>query len=308
MTRIVFLLLVLLFSGMEATSQKEGGNPAKYKKVIVGPGPEDLVLDTVIGRRLIISCDNRRNNHIQGNIWQYDFSTGKAMVLMFKQALYFDFHPHGMHMITQDGVSYLFVINHIFSSHSEIDRFIVKKEHLVLDKRYQGIPGQPNDIFALSKDEFYYTSSKMIGGKIYHFVNDKAAPVIKGLKMPNGIYIENDTLYFTATLGNALFKAPLKTFKKKKVCKLKGGDNIMKYSKNEFLIASHQSFSKFMKHAGNPQKPSPSMIYKVNIVTGEKKVVFSDDGNTISAASTAVSYQNKLYIGQVFEDFILTEE
>ena len=308
MIRIVLLTFTILFSGILASAQKNETTPGKYKKVEVGSGPEDLVLDTVVGRRLIISCDNRRNRYMKGSIWEYDLSTGKATVFPFKQALYFDFHPHGMHMITANGVSYLFVINHILKTHSEIDRFIVTKDLLVLDKRYQTIPGLPNDIFALSKDEFYYTSSKMMSGKIYHFTGGKATPVIKGLNMPNGIYLENDTLYFTVTLSNVLLKAPLKTLKKKKVCNLKGGDNITKYSRNEFLIASHQSFNKFMKHSKHPEKHSPSLIYKVNFETGEKTVVFSDDGKTISAASTAVSYKNKLYIGQVFEGFILVEE
>jgi hypothetical protein len=45
--------------------------------------------------------------------------------------------------------------------------------------------------------------------------------------------------------------------------------------------------------------------FAINRITGEQKVLFSDDGKKISAASTALIYDGHLYISQVFDDFIL---
>jgi hypothetical protein len=73
----------------------------------------------------------------------------------------------------------------------------------------------------------------------------------------------------------------------------------------KFLIASHQKFGKFMKHAKYPSKFSPSLVYMVDPQTGEKDVVFADDGRVISAVSTAVLYNGTLYLGQVFDGFVL---
>lgn len=39
--------------------------------------------------------------------------------------------------------------------------------------------------------------------------------------------------------------------------------------------------------------------------TGEKEVLFSDDGKLISAASTAIRYGDFLYVSQVFDNFVL---
>ena len=273
-------------------------------KVNTGFGPEDLAIDT-LNDRILISCDNRRNNMMQGEIWIYDISSEKARKLLFETPPGFNFHPHGIFLYTENGVPFLYVINHIYKDKSEIDRFVVLKDKLKLDKRITGITGKPNDLVVTGMDEFYYTDYKTFGGSIILHKNGKEQKVIKGLKMPNGIIIENDTLYFTATLNGKLYKASLTGYKKETVCKLKGGDNIMKTPDGNFLTASHQSFSKFMKHAKNPSKKSPSMVYLVSPKNGSKKIVFSDDGNKISAVSTAVLYKNTLYLGQVFDRFIL---
>jgi len=60
-----------------------------------------------------------------------------------------------------------------------------------------------------------------------------------------------------------------------------------------------------MKHAKDPAKISPSLVYKVDPETGNKEVIFKDDGNKIPAVSTAVLFKNTLYFGQVFDGFIL---
>ncbi len=295
--KVTVLLLVLnVFSSNSYSSDT--------LKVVTGNGPEDMMIDTA-HNRILISCDNRRNNAIQGGIWMYDIRKESTRKLLFETPLNFDFHPHGIFLLSSGGKSYLYVINHIYKDQSEIDRFLVLDDKLKLDKRYSDITGKPNDLFVISKDEFYYTDYRMFGGSVVHYSDSTETKVIKNIKMPNGIIMADDTLYFTSTLGGKLYKASVKDYKKRVVCKLKGGDNIMKAPDGRFLIASHQKFGKFMKHAKDPSRKSPSLVYLVNPGTGKKDVVFSDDGNLISTVSTAIVYNNSLCLGQVFDDFIL---
>jgi len=63
-----------------------------------------------------------------------------------------------------------------------------------------------------------------------------------------------------------------------------------------------------LRHKNNPEVLSPSVIYEVDTLTGEKSVLFSDDGSLISAASTGLRYGKYLYISQVFDNFVLKVE
>ncbi len=94
------------------------------------------------------------------------------------------------------------------------------------------------------------------------------------------------------TLGNAL--------------PVYGQDNIMLCG-NTLVVACHPKPIKFLKHALNPAKQSPTHVYTVDIKTGNETIqrIFVDDGSRISTGSTAILYKGKLYISQVFQPFIL---
>ena len=294
-TAIFFLLLSLTAKAFAA---------GDTVKINTGYGPEDIAIDSAY-QRLFISCDNRRNDALQGQIWVYETKTETSRNVLFETPLMFDFHPHGIFICTVNDSSYLYVINHISKNNSEIDRFLILEYRLKLDKRFTDISGKPNDLVVKGKDEFYYTDYKTLGGSIIHYKNGEETKIIKGLKMPNGIILKGETLYFTTTLNGTLYKTSLNDIRKESVCKLKGSDNIMETPDGNFLIASHQKFGKFMKHAKYPSKFSPSLVYRVDPQTGEKDVVFADDGRVISAVSTAVLYNGNLYLGQVFDGFML---
>jgi len=85
-----------------------------------------------------------------------------------------------------------------------------------------------------------------------------------------------------------------------------GQDNIMLCG-NNLVVACHPKPIKFLKHALNPAKQSPTHVYTVDIKTGNETIqrVFVDDGSRISTGSTAIVYKNKLYISQVFQPYIL---
>ena len=130
------------------------------------------------------------------------------------------------------------------------------------------------------------------------------------MSYPNGIHKLNDTLYVSTVISNKVFQIyqTESGYKRKKLLKVKGGDNFSINGKNSLLLTSHPKLMKFIKHAKNPEKKSPSQVFEINTKTGEMKLIFSSEGEDISAVSVAVEYKGFLYLGQVFDGFILKEE
>lgn len=93
-------------------------------------------------------------------------------------------------------------------------------------------------------------------------------------------------------------------FPKKNIMPVYGQDNIMRCGDN-LVVACHPKPIKFLKHAMDPAKFSPTHVYKLNIKTGEYKCIFVDDGSRVSTGSTAILYKGKLYVSQVFQPYIL---
>lgn len=304
---VLFIILFCISPSINAINPTNNKSFTEFNRINVGGGSEDFALDTVVGNRLLISCDKRREKNLQGSIWAYDLNSTRAQLFPFKSPLGFDFHPHGVSLVSTSEATYLFVINHRTKDATEIDRFIIKNKQLVLDHRFKDIIGTPNDLFSISKDEFYYSDYKTIGGSIIHY-NGEYKKIVKHLNYPNGVYIENNTLFYSTTVNGHMYKLDLNTNKKHKLSKIKGADNVMEHSKNELLVTSHPRFIKFIKHYKKSSNKSPSAVYKVNKNNKEKELLFYDDGSIISATSTALFYKNKLYLGQVFDSFILMVE
>jgi hypothetical protein len=46
---------------------------------------------------------------------------------------------------------------------------------------------------------------------------------------------------------------------------------------------------------------SPTTVYRIELATGHKSVAFFDDGAKLSAGSTGLVFNNKLYVSGVFD-------
>jgi hypothetical protein len=147
----------------------------------------------------------------------------------------------------------------------------------------------------------------------FHHSTKQWTIVSKGFAYANGITVQHcpyDNILLSTTRSNKLFSLQsggdnAEGYYPKMIAKLKGLDNITFLNEKEVLVTAHLKQIAFMKHAGNPKKISPSVVYRVNIATGESTAIYSNDGSSISAASTALYYRGKLYISQVFEPFVL---
>ncbi|NOX47034.1 MAG: hypothetical protein GXO89_08665 [Chlorobi bacterium] len=298
---VLFILTILTFP---VFSQR-----LDFEKIDVGPGPEDIVLDTLGAERLLISCAERRKGPIKGNgIWEYDLKTKKARKLEVNLMADRPFNPHGIYLIYENGGKYLFVINHISKKQNEIIRFRVLTNSLAEEKSFRDkLVKHPNDIYAANKNEFYFTNDRPFCGSITKYDQGNYSLIAKHLHFPNGIQGLDDTLYVSTTISNKVFQIykTKSAYKRKKLLKVKGGDNFSVNGKNSLLLTSHPKLVKFLNHAKNPEKKSPSQVFEIDTQTGKKKLVFSSEGDDISAVSVALEYKGFLYLGQVFDGFIL---
>ena len=65
---------------------------------------------------------------------------------------------------------------------------------------------------------------------------------------------------------------------------------------------------KFVGHASDPKKKSPSQVFKLTPEENDSyrvTEVFLDEGEVISASSVGVHYKNQLLIGGVFESKVV---
>jgi hypothetical protein len=85
----------------------------------------------------------------------------------------------------------------------------------------------------------------------------------------------------------------------------KGLGNLSWEAQDQVLIASrHPDAAVFARHASRLTFESPSCILRVPL-TGPATELCRDDGHELSAASVGISWMNRRYIGQVFEQGVL---
>jgi arylesterase/paraoxonase len=83
-----------------------------------------------------------------------------------------------------------------------------------------------------------------------------------------------------------------------------GVDNIEIDSTGGLWIGAHPQLLKFMQHAQDPAKLSPSQILHLSPKAGggyDIKEVYLNKGEAISASSVAAVYKNRMLVGAVFD-------
>lgn len=298
------------------------------KRIMTAYGPEDIVVDSISEEkdRLLISCASRRPiypDSVNG-IYAMDFEDELVYELSREnEPEWLHFHPHGIDVAMINNQAYLYVINHQDDEYGQ--NILVYKIHpnkLILDSIIQHpMIVSPNDVFVCNDGGFFFSNDAGVRGSkkeimllqkkgsVVYFP-PKADPIMidAHLGMPNGVYFDGDYLWVSTVMQSKLFR-----FKKlenafserEKMAKgLRGGDNINP-TPNGLLIPTHLKLFAFMRHVKHPEKHSPTVIYQYFHASHKKEILYCNKGDEISAASTALIYKNKLYISQIFEDFIL---
>ncbi len=328
MRPILFTGIILTFILISCTKLPVQSS-FRYEKIVVGYGPEDIVIDSIstLEPRLLVSCGNRREiyNDSADGFYAIDLSSEKVTRLTRKnEPAGLVFHPHGFDAEVVDGVPYLYVINHDdANSKQSVLRYFITQNEAILDSVFNHpLLISPNDIFVCPDGSFFISNDAGKRGNIWELilrqrkssvvyfpVNESPVMVDDNLRYANGLFFSHDMFYVTNVLDKEIpgYKKNGTAFEKTVVSAegFKGSDNINPY-KSGLLIAIHPRFFKFFQHAKNPLKPSPTLVKYFDLMSGKSEVIFFDSGKAISTGSTAIIFNNKLYIAQVFENFILS--
>ena len=127
--------------------------------------------------------------------------------------------------------------------------------------------------------------------------------------LANGILIQGNTVWISQTLGEGLRRYQRmpdgRLTQMAQLGNLSLLDSINVRDNGHFLIPAYPSIPSFLLHWQLTGKRSPTKVYDVDPQTGQGSVIFSDNGKTISAISTALTIKDQLYLSQVFDAFLL---
>jgi arylesterase / paraoxonase len=298
-----------------------------HHRIEIAPGPEDMVIDDFTPNpRLLISCNQRRNGNPPpfSGICSYDLATGKVDTLKIKEYPFSTaFNPHGIDIQQIGQRLHLYVVCHDDTGgHHWVADFQVDGNDLLWVKNYHaGLLTSPNEVCALPDGSLYVTNDHLDRknnmesllrkkvATIVHFRPDATHQIAyNGIAYGNGITQRNGYVYAAATVENAIYRFKINPdgtlTEKTRIAKVKGPDNL-RWDGEDLLVACHLRLLKFVRHAKEPSKRSPTTVYRIKL--GEKKPIplYSDKGDTISGGSTAVIWKDRLLISQVFENWIV---
>ncbi|BBM85425.1 hypothetical protein [Candidatus Uabimicrobium amorphum] len=335
--KILWLFLVLCTAC--STARLINHTASKYH-INVGPGPEDIQYVSIDDRpHLLVSCLERREKYQQGDFWLINLTTDEAKrVERCNEPMGLIFRPHGIYIYqskTQKKSFDVYVVHHGF--HGDNTRGKGIYGHAIL--KYEWRDGllhyqrsfnhpfliNPNDIFVVGDDCFYVTNGyleppqgfgQLFGfcerSTVVHYNKGKWVVAAKDLEYANGVHYVSQQKKF---LVSASASGKLWSYKRhpqtgilqdKQLLaeNLGGGDNFTQNS-DTTLLASHVDTTKFFLHSLSPRVSSPTMVWRIDWKTHTIDCIYRNNGGeSINGGSTAVLYNKKLYICQVFEPFI----
>ena len=297
----------------------------KSEKIEVGPGPEDMVLDTLHGEpRILISCTSRRDfQDPYGEIIAYYTGTGEQRKMVRTgEPPDLLFRPHGIYQEKDR----LYVISHEQEPDDHpVLIYRILHDTLVLEEVIRTpMLHSPNALTTGPDGEIYVVNDSGKRGSILEkALKLKRASVIRLDKSPDKTWNATrvaDRLGYPAginRIGNQLYVGDAVLHRihvytisgttlvpGTEIKDIRGNDNI-RIHQGQLLTPGHVKPFKFIGHASNPEKKSPVEVFLINPQDGTKSTLFYSDGSAISAGSTAIIQDHALYICQVFESFLL---
>lgn len=322
-------------------------------------GPEDVAIDPLTGLAYISSQSRRRglgersSSGPRGAIFALDLNgvcsatDPQAAPINLTDNIPFiaDFHPLGIDLfVAEDGSARLFVINRALGG-SRVEVFDVNRNTAEL--RHVRTIGpdsaltDPNDIAALSLDEFYLTNehasetpSRILmeevfglrGGSVVYGVVSGQGPwtlkvVAKGFSLLSGIAVDSatvpPTVYVAPFWANKVFiyqaDATGELTRTDAEIDLPGGaDNLTLDKRGSMWIGACPEPRAAMGYFAGWRDVAPSLVLRIPNPKAQNPVVeriFVDDGTLISAASVAACYEReglrRLTIGAPWHDRLL---
>ena len=296
-------------------------------------GSEDLVIDRT-NRLVYISSYDRKTPDTSGSIWVMPAdSPGQAVPLDILGMDGTKFKPHGLDLFIDTNKNrYLFVIDHGSRPVEKVRKFLISENQLLLQNTYESAEFySPNDIAAIGDNQFYITNDRRekLGsiaeffgilfrkktGNVVWFSNSKAKTVASGFSYANGIAVSNDAkqLFVTATVDQNLriFDRNPQSGDLTLVDSVflgSGLDNIDINEDGSLWIAAHPRLMDFSAHAKNPEKRSPSQVFRVDVQKKSIQEIYASEGDPLSGASVAAQLDNKIFMGSVFDPAVMACE
>lgn len=311
-----YLLLLLAAISSCATLPKQ--YQAKNEVISTGPGPEDMVVDTITeSARLLISCNERRTDNHYGEINAYYPATGQVKILRRAEPKEIFFNPHGIDLVQVKDTLVLLVVNHNHATkENSILRYRVYKDSLVfLSKIIDPLITSPNAVTGFSDGSILISNDTKKAGNIWEpllilkraeiaYWHYNSCSVASGKYCySNGITNKNNKVYLASTRQNKVWQFDFKDGKminRQVIAKLPGPDNL-RFDGNNLTVACHLRFGAFLKHRKDSSVYSPSTVYAINGNTHATKVIYYDSGAQLSAAATGLVFRNYIYVCGVFD-------
>ena len=302
-----------------------------FKSIQTCPGTEDMELFEFDNQfYILVSGAERRKEKKDSWFYLIDTQTDHARELSIENlpdSIHLDLH--GLTIEKIKDIVYVYAIDHGPGENwHQIVRFIIKDLSLHFDQVITAPDFliNPNDLDVDCHGNIFVTNYLGKGKAIWQYLfNTKKSTVVKysvdlkkweflvdKIAYANGVYVTDSILYVATTRMKGLYAFPQTESSQKKICKgregdliaaIKGLDNLLPFE-DKLYTTAHPSFIKFIGHVNTSEKKSPSQVWSIDLKTHEKKLLYQDDGHTISAASTALRFRNKIYLGQIFDSFV----
>jgi arylesterase / paraoxonase len=303
------------------------------EKLMGTPGPEDMAIDRE-SEILYISSHERREKDKTGIIFTLDLKKDSKTPTKLESNYPNKFAPHGIFFAKISGTKKLYVISHpklVGGEGHTIEIFKIEKDKMIHEATLKNeLLLSPNDLFVTQDGKIYVSNDVPAGGQfgqILHvlfqlnsspisYYNGKEWSLLsEKTAFGNGIFIKKENgkeyLYRSSHVYESVLKYELNysnggdpELKLVKKIELGSGPDNLEEENGNLLVAAHKSNMRFMGHAGDKEKTSPTQIFRI-FPDGVIQEIYANDGEEISAASTGITFKNKLFISQVFEPFIL---
>lgn len=292
------------------------------------PGPEDAQIDRMTNTLFIAGSERRPGDMSDNGIYALQLDSASSPLKLGTDFLG-EFNPHGISLLRKDSILYLFAVNHN-NNGDFVELFRVGDDYL---HHMKSLSHEdmccPNDLIALDLDKVYISndhgSKEGLGrtmedylniprASIFFYDGNELEKVAKPFHYANGLNISRDgtKLYLAETTGKAITTfSILPNGELQKLGSYDAGtgvDNIDIDEEGNLWVAAHPRMLDFVGHVKDSLNFSPSEVLKLVPVSDhefEKEVIYLNTGEQLSASSVAISHNNELFIGVVFNRSLL---
>lgn len=307
------------------------------------PGTEDLDVDRGTGVALGSFTDRRAaiagERHPYSGILAYDLKVRDSKPILLKTDFKGRLTPHGINLYrAPDGSRVLFVVNmgedsHFFETTGEctVEIFSYRDGKLYHRETIKSPElTTPNDLVGVGLRQFYVTIDhgwtskwgKMLENYlqlpvsyVLYYDGRQFKKVAGSIGYANGIALSPDekTVYVGATVGRKIhvYSRNVETSELTEKTSIKldtGVDNLKVLPDGSIWAGCHSRLLSFVAHSKDPKKLSPSEVVRVMPVKDDGydlSRVYQNDGRELSGSSVAVSWEDRLLIGTIYEDRFL---